>query len=61
MRWTGDELDDTDDDVFAGPYFDLSQLTAEGARALLDAAPVEVERIEYAAGDGGRVRATPVG
>ena len=61
VRWTGDELEDTDDDVFAGPYFDLSQLTVEGARALLDAAPVAVEWIEYAAEDGGRVRATVVG
>jgi hypothetical protein len=61
VRWTGDELEDTDDDVFAGPYFDLSQLTVDGARALLDAAPVAVERIEYAADDGGRVRATVVG
>ena len=61
VRWTGEELEDTDDEVFAGPYFDLSRLTAEGARALLDAAPVAVERVEYAADDDGRIRVTLVG
>ena len=51
VRWTGSELEDTDDDVFAGPYFDLTALTVDGARELLDAAPVEVYSLVYTADD----------
>jgi len=61
VRWTGDELEDTDDDVFAGAYFDIAELSVEGAQALLDAAPVDVESIEYTIDDRGRMQATLVG
>jgi hypothetical protein len=61
VRWSGSGLEDTDDEVFAGPYFDLAALTADGARELLDAAPVEVDAIAYTADDRMRLRAELVG
>ena len=61
VRWTGSSFEDTDDDVFAGPYFDLAALTADGARELLGAAPVEVDSIAYTADDRMRLRAELTG
>ena len=61
VRWTGGELERTGDDVAAGPYFDLSELTAAGARALVDAAPVEVERIDFTPAEDLRATATVIG
>jgi hypothetical protein len=61
VRWTGEELGSTGDDVAAGPYFDLSELTVEGARALLDAAPVEVERIDFTPAEDLRATVTVIG
>jgi len=61
VRWSGGELEDTDGEVFAGPYFDIADLSTEGARALIEAAPVDVDSIEYTVDDRGRVQATLVG
>jgi hypothetical protein len=61
VRWTGDELETTGDDVVAGPYFDLAELTAEGAQALVDAAPVAVERIDFTPVEDLRATVTVIG
>ena len=61
VRWTGDELESTGDDVVAGPYFDITELTAAGARALLDAAPVEIERLDFTPVEDLRASVTLIG